>query len=433
MSARDSIITASVLIPCLLIANIAAFYYEKLTVKILTLELFASLITIFVYLIITYKSMYTGESDSVKTLLSLRNISLGESNDTLSPNIASVCKKLVEKTAPYTSDLVPDNKITLVNWAPLTVRLAGYLGGDTSVTNGVFDMANGIKYALNLGARSFVFDIDYLDTAPCKPLVIHRDAAGVQRSLNTGSISQGMCALNDKAFLQNYDPVIIVLYLRRIPPGLKQQNSFFRTIASAMNSISTHHLGLTEAGSFHSCTSESTLFTSNITDYQKKFIVLCNYNTSIIPRKKNPKENLHFWVNARLWKHESSTTSIGSVTPAIATGTMPYAKVCSTSDVLTLPSAAVAAFQTSTRTVYTVAIGSVEEILTMAQMNTLITRGIHSIPMDVIRLGETEQHTATITAKKTVITLTDITSNSSTQDPLSYWTYAGYYRFNHAS
>jgi len=432
MSTRDSIITASVLIPLLLIANTAAFYYEKLTAQILTLELFASLIIIFVYLIFTYKSMYTAEPDSVKTLLTVRNLSLGESNDTLSPNTASVCKKLIDNTAPYIPPSIPDNKITLVNWAPLTVRLAGYLGGDTSVTNGVFDMANGIKYALNLGARSFVFDIDYLDTAPCKPLLIHRDTAGVQRSLNTGSIKQGMCALNDKAFLQNFDPVIIVLYLHRIPAGPTQKNSFFMAIASAMNSISSYHLGLSEGGSFHSCKSESTLFTSNITDYQKKFIVLCNYDTSIIKKQKNPKDNLHFWINARLWKHENSTTTIGSVSPPILPGTMPYAKVCSTSDVLTLPSTAVTAFQASTLTVYTLAIGSVEEILTMAQMNILITRGIHSIPMDVIRLGETEEHTKTIKAKKPVIALTDITSNSSTQDQLSYWTYAGYYRFNHA-
>ena len=441
LTTNISNLVAAICIPLLIIINLVLFYINILTPHLLTVELFMILLIIFMIIAINYTSMYTSSPESVTRLLSVRNQALGLSIDRISASPEPVCLKLSNKSAPYNHASITDSNIALLNWSPLTVRLAGYLGGDASVTNGVFDMANGIKYAIKLGARSFVFDIDYLDVAPCEPLLIHRDAQGNKASLNTGSIREGMEVLNDKAFMpsNNNDPVIIVLYLNRVPPGTTQRSSFFNAIAKSMNPISANHLGLSQDGNFHNCASESMLFTGDITNYQKKFIVLCNYDTTLLTRAPNPKDNLNFWVNARLWKNANSSKNIGSVTTSAPTGTTAYATVGSTTDFLSLSNEAKTTVLNSTVTTYTIALGPVEEILTKGtetspgQLDILITGlGIHSVPMDVIRLGESPNYTATLKNKKLNPLFADIIRPSSEKDQLSYWTYADYYRFNHA-
>jgi hypothetical protein len=444
---NTSEIVTFILVPLLIIVNVVLLFMEVLTPKILTLELFILLIIIFLSLAASYNSMYTSAPDSIATLLSLRNQVLGKSIDSLTTYPPAVCDKLISKSPPYNHATITDNNVTLLNWSPLTVRLAGYLGGEKTVTDGVFDMANGIKYALKLGARSFVFDIDYLELTPCVPVVMHRDIGGNHRALNTGSIRDGMQALNDMAFslTQNKDPVIIILFLRRIPPGKTQQASFFKALATDMNPISTHHLGLTEDGNFHNCSSESSVFTTNIRNYQKKFIVLCNYNTTLIPKMPKPKDNLNFWVNARIWKYlpQSSTTNtvntsslVGNVTPNQITGTPAYAVIGSTSDfssVWAQGASSITNFLDITLNKYTIALGPVEETLSMIDLGRLLTElGIHSIPMDVIRLGEDPKYTAALVAasKLNKSDIKVITSAPDSENQLGFWIWAGYYRFN---
>jgi len=300
--------------------------------------------------------------------------------------------------------------------------------------DGVFDMVKGIQLALSLGARSFVFDIDYLDNNPCEPRVIHRDSLGIMRSLHTGSIQQGMEALNKMAFANNYDPVIIVVYLRRVPQGKAQKDKFFKTISASLDPLSTFHLGSTEQGNFHNCRSESNLFTTEITNFQKKFIVLCNYNTNLLPPTSNPKDNLDFWVNARLYQHDlGKSGSLGDVTAAnlVPTGQIAFAQVGSTDQFLQIPDSTKSDFQKKTSHVYTVALSPVDEVLTTGQLSILLnTLGIQCVPIDVIRLGENKEHLVTLKNKKDPLLLSDLSNARNDKDPLSYWTYAGWARKN---
>jgi len=398
---------------------------------------------IFVYIILaaSYNTgcrLYRSTPTSINQLLSIRRAALGNSVDPLPPNNMSVCSQIINNVVPYKD--ISKNTISLLQWRPLTVRLAGYLGGICSAKDGVFDMTKGIQVALTLGARSFVFDIDYLDKSPCQPLVIHRDSGGIMRSLNTGSIQDGMKALNKMAFSQNYDPVIIILYLRRIPPGQIQADKFLTAIATELDPITMYHLGQTEGPDFHSCGGENSLFTRDITKFQKKFIVLCNYDTTLLRQKKNPKDNLNFWINARIWKHESSPSLIGSVTPTNKGQVAQYAKIGSTNDFLTIPgskSDASSSFHTASSSVFTVALSSLEQTLTVSQMHTLLNvLGIHCVPIDVIRLGENPEHLKALKLKDAnpvpTNVVPDLTDARYDTDPLSFWTYAGWSRFNKA-
>uniref|UniRef100_A0A6C0AN77 Phosphatidylinositol-specific phospholipase C X domain-containing protein n=1 Tax=viral metagenome TaxID=1070528 RepID=A0A6C0AN77_9ZZZZ len=408
-----------------------------------TMLIYVLLIILFVVYVILASTFNTGcrlyrsNANSIKKLISLRRLGLGSSVDIIPHNDKSVCSEIVNKNAPYNS--ISSAKIALLQWRPLTVRLAGYLGGICSARDGVFDMAKGIQVALSLGARSFVFDIDYLDKSPCQPLLIHRDSGGIMRSLNTGSIQDGMASLKKMAFSANQDPVIIILYLRRIPSGQIQADNFLTAIASALDPISTYHLGLTEQGNFHSCGLESSLFTSDITTFQKKFIVLCNYDTTLLSQKQNPKDNLNFWVNARLWQHELSTALISSITPTNTGQIAPYAKIGSAKDFLTIPgskSDAVSSFNRASSTIFTVALSPVDEVLTVSQMKILLNDlGIHCVPIDVIRLAETKDHVNTLKIIKkapNINVVPDLTDATYKTDPLSFWTYAGWSRFNSA-
>jgi hypothetical protein len=402
--------------------------------------LFIIIFIAFLSLGLSFKSgpgKYRSSPESINQLLAVRRNQIGLTIDPLPPNNTSVSMAIVNKTAPYVTPQINNTNIALLQWRPLTVRLAGYLSGENSSSDGVFDMVKGIHAALSLGARAFVFDIDYLDNKPCEPVLIHRDSGGIMRSLHTGSIYEGMNTLNDMAFKSNYDPVVIILYLRRTPPGKSQKTSYFNAIAAALDPLSTYHLGLTEQGNFHGCNSESSLFQGDITSYQKKFIVLCNYNTTLLPQTNNPKDNLNFWVNARLYQHELSTSSsLGEVTKKISSGGIAYAKVGDTSDFLTTPGStktATADFQQGTLATWTLALGPIVEELNTSQIHTLLNiLGVHCVPIDVIRLGESPDHQETIKTMKTSanIQISDLVTATNPLDELSFWTYGGWSRFN---
>ena len=377
--------------------------------------------------------LYRSETDSINNLLTIRRKFLQENIGPLTPSYNSICSELLRKRGLYSQ--ITDDKTAIVNWRPLTIRMAGYLGGHKTVRDGVFDMNAGIQLAIHCGARCFIFDIDYLDNRPCEPRLIHRDEQGVMRSLHTGTIKDGMTALHNMAFNNNYDPVIVVIYLRRIPLGKKQQNSFFTSIASALDPLSTYHLGSTEKGNFHNCRSESHLFTSEITNFQKKFIVICNYNTNLLPHTSNPKDNLDFWTNARLYVDDSGkSSSLGSVTTTVPNGQIAYAKIGATQQLLQVPPDATGSpsttnYKTSASNTFTIAMGSIEDTFTTAQLSTLLnTLGIQSVPLDVLRLASVKAHVKTLTDPPPPENLSALSNATNPEDPLSFWTYAGWSR-----
>jgi hypothetical protein len=366
---------------------------------------------------------------SIKNLLTIRNHDLSTAIGNLKSNTASVCTKIINKDRLYTS-FTPE-KTALVNWRPLTVRLAGYLGGIHTARDGVFDTQSGIQHALDQGARAFVFDIDYLDESPCAAVLIHRDSKGYMRSLNTGSIKDACKRLTDKAFQTNHDPVLIIIYLRRIPPALNQQKRFFSSIASSLNPLSTYHLGMNSQGSYYNCKSESSLFTSPITDFQNKFIVMTNYNTNQIPATGNPKDNLDFWTNARIYQDPSGKSdSMGSVISSAPPGQIAYAQAGSTDQLINIGTKDQANYKTITSNIFSIGLSDVEYSFTTLQMNTLLnTLGIQCVPIDVVRLAAEPEHEKSIKlASTSTPSVADLSNSNNSNDVLSFWIHAGWSR-----
>jgi hypothetical protein len=377
--------------------------------------------------------LYRSETESINNLLSIRRQILQSSIGPLAPNYESVSGNLLAKRGVYAQ--ITENKTALVNWRPLSVRMAGYLGGIHTVRDGVFDMNAGIQLAIQCGARCFIFEIDYLESRPCEPRLIHRDEQGVMRSLHTGSLEDGMTALNNMAFNSNYDPVIVVVYFRRIPIGKTQQSTFMKAVAAALDPLSTYHLGSTEQGNFHNCRSESHLFTSEITNFQKKFIVLCNYNTNLLPSTPNPKDNLDFWTNARLYVDPSGASALlGNITASVPNGQVAYAKVGSTQQLLKIPSDSNGSptttnYVTNTSNTFTIALSSIEDVFSTAEMSTLLNRlGIQCVPIDVLRLACTKEHVTTMTNPPQPGKVNDLANATNPKDILSFWVHGGWSR-----
>ena len=385
------------------------------------------------------KGRYRSTQQSVDTLLAIRNSVLGNITD-MTPTDESICSALLANPRPAPYNLITNStegsgdQRAVVNWRPLTVRLTGYLGGVNGPQDGVFDMASGVDKALRLGARGFIFDIDYLDAAPCQPVVVFRDDKAIMRSLHTGSIKAGMEALAAKAFERNggnpnYDPVLVVLYLRRIPPGKSQQASFFRNVAMSLDSLSEYHLGQTDSGTFHNCRSESVLFTSPLINYQKKFIVVTNYNTNNLPATSNPKDNLDFWINARIYLDPSGMSkSLGEVSAVAPTSPPSYVEVGSIDQLLAVGTADQAAFQNSSRHKFKIALGSPDYPYTVAQVNFLMNvLGIQCVPVDLLSLSQSSEYANTLKLKGTGATkLSDLSNALNSNDILSFWTHGGW-------
>jgi hypothetical protein len=241
-----------------------------------------------------------------------------------------------------------------------------------------------------------------------------------------------MDALTRYSFNTNYDPVLVIVYLRRIPKGRKQMDIYFKAIAASLNPLSIYHLGTTEQGNFHNCRSEKHLFTTEITSFQKKFIVMCNYNTNLLANTSNPKDNLDFWTNARIYLDENGkANNLGEVTDMVATGQIPYAQVGSTSQLLQIPPDLQSNFIVKSSNTFKIALGPVEEVLTPNQLSTLLnTLGVQCVPIDVVRLAATPEHLKTLTQPAECNTGAALTNLTSPSDPLSFWRFAGWSRKN---
>jgi len=375
-------------------------------------------------------STYTEDPKKVATLISIRRQDLSSAIDRLPMVETSVIANL-SGIVPWS--LIPKNNTPLVNWRPLTVRLCGYLGGANGIKNGVFDMNYGITKTLNLGARGFFFDIDYLEAAPCAPVLLYRDEQGYKRSLMSGSVKDGMTAIASNAFKNNNDPVCIFIYLRRIPKGPKQQTTFFTNLANALQPLDSYFLKTTDAGNAYGLQNEDKIFTMPISSFTKKCIVMINYNTTTLTG--TGQSNLNYWNNARIYQHTTGTgASIGGITPA-ATTPQGYVQVADAKEILQMTEVQQVAFAETARSKFTLAIREPEYQYKSSDLEILLNKlGVQCIPIDVLSNAASPDHIAALeesrknTIAKSPLKVSDLSMDATTskKDPLAYWYQAGW-------
>lgn len=226
---------------------------------------------------------------------------------------------------------------SLINFYALGCRYSGYIG---PMENGYFNSDIAIQHSVNLGCRVFVLDIDYYEgngiTTTYVPRICVQDVQGKNMiqfndkyKLNdpVGEIRRVCESINTYAFssaCQNAaDPVIIVLYFHKKPPGSKNETAvltYYSKVAEALgpfqNRLITNEV---HNGVFHRQKQESALLYGNITNYTGRVLIFSNADTSgfresVVPYQ--PYKDLDFLVNLRLTYTETSLGLTQKDTPS---------------------------------------------------------------------------------------------------------------------
>lgn len=226
------------------------------------------------------------------------------------------------------------DEIKLLSLQPFSIKQAGFKGtpstDGSSVAGGAFDEADAVRKSLQAGMRSFVLQIDYLETdktnlgypAINEPCLLYKNAAGELISSNAGMIRKVCQALADNAFSatlpQKDDPVLVLLHIVRTPVSVvanpRGYIQYLSKIASQLSPLTSRHLGLTDNGDFHRQALEKDILTLPFTTFQRKFIIATNVDTSVFRRQEalqvtiETQNNLDFWSNIRIYKTDANAS-----------------------------------------------------------------------------------------------------------------------------
>lgn len=306
---------------------------------------------------------------------------------------SSAPKPVKEKFTDAPPPVSPD-KYTLVNLQPRTIKQAAFIG---PLPEGSFD-ATATAQALRGGFRSFIFQIDYLDTnrgekfaATGVPALLYRGDDGSLLSTNSGDINEVAQTIANLAFrpeVPNYtEPLIIYLHVLRTPSAIRDPDgykTFLSKIAEALNPLAPNHLGMTPLGTFNRQKQETTLINTPLSTFEGQVIVLCNADTTIFRTAKgvDPANDLDFWVNVRVYLN-SNTDTFG-VTQAPPAGTTPAAVVVSLSSLLALSDQKADAFASQAKSQFVIAMPSQLKNPSADEVDKAINKlGVNIVPIDI--------------------------------------------------
>ena len=226
-------------------------------------------------------------------------------------------------TELLSQNVMPESQECFVNFYSLGCRYTGYIG---PMNEGYWDPDLAVQLAVNAGCRTFVLEIDYLDecdgeTIKYFPRIVVRDAQGKMRikynsnrpicNSTQHSYIRDVCEkINFYAFASgcqnSSDPVVIVLYFLRQPPGSYKSKTvldYYSNVAKALSPFQNRLLGNElDGGTYYRQKQEGRLLINNITDYNGKVLIFSNANTSGFRENQtySPMEDLDYLVNLRL-------------------------------------------------------------------------------------------------------------------------------------
>jgi hypothetical protein len=252
-------------------------------------------------------------------------------------------------------NVMPESEQCLVNFYSLGSRYTGYIG---PMDEGYWDPDLAVQLAVNAGCRTFVLEIDYLDE--CKgetiqyfPRIVVRDVQGKMRikynsnrpicnSPKYSNIRDVCEKINYYAYASgcqnSTDPVIIVLYFLRQPPGSYKSKTvldYFSNVAKALSPFQNRLLNNElDGGTYYRQSQEGRLLINNIKEYSGKVLIFSNANTIGFRETQiySPNEDLDFLTNLRLFYNQ---TKLGITDN---TGAAPFGILETAEDFMIIPS-----------------------------------------------------------------------------------------------
>jgi hypothetical protein len=227
---------------------------------------------------------------------------------------------------------MPPVQQNFVNFSALGCRYAGYLG---PMSEGYFDAEMGIQLAVSAGCRVFVLDIDYVGGVAddgksyqgrCEkdkffPRICVRDTQGKMimnpssnqplcQNMNASNLKDVCDKINFYAFSsscqQSTDPLVIVLYFQRKPPGAYKSPDvlgYYSNVAKCLGAFKDKLVqNELNGGSYYRQKQEGKLLINNIGNYTGKVLIFSNANTIGFRESSSWKteEDLDYMVNLRL-------------------------------------------------------------------------------------------------------------------------------------
>ena len=220
---------------------------------------------------------------------------------------------------------------SLINLQLLTPKQSAFLGPllkndkipDAKFNNGIFDELEGIRYQLEIGIRSFFFQIDYVESnslnkdkfsGPFEPMLLYRDYSNYLNSYNSAKIDLLFDAINKFAFNDSLDtyekdkPVFVYLHFVRVPYGnISEKMKRKEYLSTVARSINSNYL-LT--GGYYRSKNEEGLFNKKVndSDIKQKIILGTNIDTSIFKdiSGTNINDDLDYKVNFHYYIKDSN-------------------------------------------------------------------------------------------------------------------------------
>lgn len=313
---------------------------------------------------------------------------------------------IADKRRPVTTlletNVMPSTQQNFVNFFAHGCRYAAYLG---PTHNGYFDPDIGIQMAVAAGCRVFVLDIDYLDDCgDYFPRLVVRDVQGklqigdssnlpVCNSAEHSNLRKVCEKINFFAFSSSSqnatDPLVIVLYFQRIPPGSYKSKlvlDYYSKVAQCLHTFDDHLLqNELEGGSYYRQKQEGLLLINKIQTYTNKVLIFSNANTSGFREIKDYPTNkdLDFYVNLRLGY---SQTKFG-----ITDTGAPFGILQAVEDYLVIPSDRVESTVESTKMHWTICLPKDPLTTVTADDYKKITQtyGVNCVPMNAFQTDQT--------------------------------------------
>jgi hypothetical protein len=306
-------------------------------------------------------------------------------------------------------NVIPDVEQCLVNFYSLGCRYTGYIG---PMNEGYWDPDLAVQTSVNAGCRTFVLEIDYLDecvgeTVKYFPRIVVRDAQGKMRikynsnrpicnSPSHSNIRDVCEKINFYAFgsaCQNAtDPVIIVLYFLRQPPGSYKSKTvldYYSNVAKALapfqNRLLNNEL---DGGTYYRQKQEGRLLINNIKDYNGKVLIFSNANTTGFRETQlyGPSEDLDFLTNLRLLYTQ---TKLGVTEND---GAAPFGILESAEDFMVIPPDRTDEIAEATKLRWTICFSQdPSKSVTKDTYNKITsTFGVHCVPIMLFNTAESE-------------------------------------------
>jgi len=270
------------------------------------------------------------------------------------------------------------------NIQPITFKQIGYLSNDTMESN------QGILQQLRTGARTFFIQIDYLESESlnkkkyCKtftPCVFMRNNQGKLISNNSISLNDITKYLNeyhnnDTISFNNY-PILLLLHFVRLPYKATDTDNYINYLSK----VSTALEPLTLISGYQRASKELDLFSANIHDFDKQFIIGTNIDTSLFTKiKKDKSQDLDYKIHFHYYEKDSETVDATVVeTPDVPTNALIY----NADTLLALKDKEQIKFVQLYKNKFIIVKPKPDQILTKQQMDILLnTLQVNVIPYD---------------------------------------------------